>query len=79
MNNVIDKVSNLLAGTGIAISLMDIQNILSIVCLVLNLGIIITRMVVKIVKATKDDNPNDMDQVEQILDDTEKELKNVKK
>ena len=62
-------VEDVTIASGIGLSLMDIQRILSIVLLAFNIIWIITKILIKVIKYYRNDGKIDKDETEDILND----------
>lgn len=64
-----DIVEDIAIASGISLSLLDIQRILSIVLLVFNIIWIITKILIKVIKYYRNDGKIDKAEAEDILND----------
>lgn len=70
MNNKASEiVEDIAIASGISLSLIDIQRILSIVLLVFNIIWIITKILIKVIKYYRNDGKIDKEEAEDILND----------
>ena len=69
-------------GTGLGISIIELQNILGLILTAINLFILILSLILKLIKYIKNDGKLDKEEISDLLSDTEdikKEIDSIEK
>lgn len=74
--NVLNSIENVLLGTGLCVSMVDIQNILSIVLLTFEVIIIAVKVTLKVIDRIKH---GDIDGAVSEVEKAQEEIKDIKK
>lgn len=74
--NVLNRIEDVVIGTGLCFSIATFESILSIVLLSLNIVLIVSKIVIKVVTSIKNGK---VEEAIQTIEDGQKELKDIKK